>query len=113
MNTRTDEIEYVLNDSEMETIGNLTLAKVDSLMLLVKYRFHSEGQEVELHEFKTYSAHLVNTNRWFRVADELDSMLSALLDETKIIDSVVEFMDSEKQRAEDTRVSVIVDERRF
>lgn len=95
---RSIELQYDLNDEEIDSIANLTNVDVDAIMVTASYRFRENSQEVELYEYNATSAHVDNF-KWFTLAKGLDSMVSALLDETKVIDYIMEHEDSERAKA--------------
>lgn len=108
---RSIELQYDLNDEEIDSIANLTNVDVDAIMVTASYRFRENSQEVELYEYNATSAHVDNF-KWFTLAKGLDSMVSALLDETKVIDYIMEHEDSERAKAMASFIESKLDESR-
>ncbi|MFA5670260.1 MAG: hypothetical protein WC967_13540 [Balneolaceae bacterium] len=97
---RTDEITYDLDDGEMVKIGQWIGVKIDQVMVLATYRYHSEGQEVELFEYKPYVCITSHGKVELKIPVHLQENLSNLLDETKLIEFIVNKIDYDKVQAE-------------
>jgi len=97
---RTDEITYDLDDEEMVKIGQWIGIKVEQVAVLTTYRYHPEGQEVELFEYKPYAIHTFHGKNWLAIDSVMRDSLARLLDETKLIEFIVNKIDYDKVQDE-------------
>jgi hypothetical protein len=97
---RTDEITYDLDDEEMVRIGQWVGIKVDQVMVLATYKYHPEGQEVELFEYRAYTVITSHGKVALRIPVHLQDSVGNLLDETKLIEFIVNKIDYDKVQDE-------------